>query len=479
MIGYFLIGCHASPDLGSLYNREARYHDTKRNPVIVIPGIMGSKLIQQGTGRIVWGAFSGDYADPSKADGARLFALPMKRGVALRDLHDDVVSDGALDRIKVSVLGLPVELNAYVNILGTLGVGGYRDQTLGSLGKIDYGTDHYTCFQFDYDWRRDIVDNAQRLDEFIREKRKFVQGNLKEQYGAGEYPVKFDIVAHSLGGLLTRYYLRYGGADLPGDGSVPEVTWAGAKNVEHAILVGAPNAGSPVVLEQLVWGTKFAFFLPRYPAAVLGTMPAMYELLPRKRHRRVIDGSDPDGEGLDIYDPLLWERLHWGLADPRQDGVLAELLPGVKDVEERRAIAFDHLEKCLKRAKQFHEAMDQAARPPAGTKLYLMAGDAVETLSQLTVDMSNGTMKVSGYEAGDGTVGRSEALLDERMGLDEEEWTPRVQTPIAWSQVMFLFTDHLGLTSDHAFTDNVLYILLEEPRGYEGAGDDSTSADSH
>jgi hypothetical protein len=30
--------------------------------------------------------------------------------------------------------------------------------------------------------------------------------------------------------------------------------------------------------------------------------------------------------------------------------------------------------------------------------------------------------------------------------------------------VTFLFTDHLGLTRDPAFADNVLYLLLEDPR---------------
>ena len=42
-----------------------------------------------------------------------------------------------------------------LQLLGVLGVGGYRDMDLGLAGAIDYGTDHFTCFQFDYDWRRD------------------------------------------------------------------------------------------------------------------------------------------------------------------------------------------------------------------------------------------------------------------------------------------------------------------------------------
>ena len=56
---------------------------------------------------------------------------------------------------------------------------------------------------------------------------------------------------------------------------------------------------------------------------------------------------------------------------------------------------------------------------------------------------------------------RASALMDERIG---GTWSPRLRTPIVWSGVYFLFTDHLGLTKDPAFTDNVLFILLEAPR---------------
>ena len=37
----------------------------------------------------------------------------------------------------------------------------------------------------------------------------------------------------------------------------------------------------------------------------------------------------------------------------------------------------------------------------------------------------------------------------------------RLRTPVAWTSVRFLFNDHLGMTKDRAFTDNVLYLLLE------------------
>ncbi len=32
------------------------------------------------------------------------------------------------------------------------------------LGSTDYGDGHFTCFQFDYDWRRDNVEDAKRLN---------------------------------------------------------------------------------------------------------------------------------------------------------------------------------------------------------------------------------------------------------------------------------------------------------------------------
>jgi hypothetical protein len=54
--------------------------------------------------------------------------------------------------------------------------------------------------------------------------------------------------------------------------------------------------------------------------------------------------------------------------------------------------------------------------------------------------------------------------MDERQGVAEESWTPRVQSPISWAGVNFIFTNHLGLTSSPAFTDNALYLLLEQPK---------------
>jgi pimeloyl-ACP methyl ester carboxylesterase len=468
------VGCQAkydSPDLGGIYNRSARHHGPERNPVIVIPGVLGSRLIQQKTGKVVWGAYRGDYADPANPDDARLIALPMRGERSLGRLQDDVQPDGVLDQVKVSLFGLTISQRAYMHILGTLGAGGYRDQTLGQSGAVDYGSDHYTCFQFPYDWRLDNAANARRLHAFIQDKRRYVQQQRRKRYGVNNSDVQFDIVAHSMGGLIARYYLRYGDAKLPDDGSLPTLTWKGASNVEHVILVGTPNAGSARMLMTLKRGEQFGPFLPRYAPALLGTFSGLYQLLPRSRHN-VVKRQRSDKAVGDLYSLSTWKEFDWGLADPAQSDVLAMLLPTVDDARERRRIALNFLERSLVRAKQFHRALDRPASPPESTKLYLFAGDAKATVTHLDVDAATGKLHVAQKEPGDGSVPRYSALMDERMG---GSWQPRLRSPIDWDQVHLLFNDHLGLTRSPGFSDNVLYLLLEQPQTKPSAGDLQTA----
>ncbi len=448
-----------APDLGGIYNRSARQHDLYRNPVIVIPGILGSRLRDRDSGRTVWGTFASDYISPRTAEGARLVALPMREGASLGALQDSVFADQVLDRISLRWLSLPLEQKAYYYLLRVLGAGGYRDQTLGSLGAIDYGSDHFTCFQFPYDWRRDIVENARSLHEFILEKRKFVQEQFEKRYGLPNHPIKFDIVAHSMGGLLTRYYLRYGTDDLPSGAMQPKPTWKGSEHVERAILIGTPNAGSLRALEYLVEGVRFTLLLPKFDAAILGTMPAIYQLLPRARHRRVVESGS--GDPLDVFDPAVWTRMKWGLVSPEQAAVLEVLLPDVKNRETRHRIALDHLGKNLARARKLAEALDLPAAPPPHLTLQLIAADSQTTTAVLEVNPINGNLKVLARGPGDGTVLRDSAIFDERVG---GPWSPRLVSPIQWDRVNFVFADHLGMTRDPVFMDNLLFQLLEAPR---------------
>lgn len=458
-----LTGCHAAPtgpDLGSLYNRAASSRDEWRNPIVVIPGILGSRLVDDTDGTVVWGAFSGGFANPETADGARRVALPMTGPAELKDRMDRVRSDGVLDTLQVDVLGLPVRLDAYRQILGTLGLGGYRDESLALAGAIDYGDDHFTCFQFAYDWRLGIDENGARLTTFLEAKREEVRLEWERRYGPRSQPVRFDIVAHSMGGLVARWMLRYGDQDVPADGFVP---WAGADLVDRVVLVGTPNAGSLKSLMQMTGGLSFGAFTPDYAPAVIGTWPSVYQLLPRARHDTLLE-VDADGSSHavdDLLDSGLWDQRAWGLADPDQDEVLEMLLPGIKDPAQRRLVARRHLEQCLAAAQRVQAALDVRAEPPAGTSLSLVAGDGQLTDAVASVANGRHLPHVSGLAPGDGTVTRASALMDERLGA---EWQRELLSPIRWSSVLFVFRDHLGLTQDPAFADNLLYQLLEAPR---------------
>jgi len=456
---FFLGACakQTIPNLQEIYNPSAQQSELGRNPIILIPGLLGSKLVDKQTGTMVWGAFGGGFINPSRPKGARLLALPMKKGVALRDLRDDVEAVMVLDTARVRIWGLPIESRTYFNIIGVLGSGGYRDETLAKAGAIDYGEGHFTCFQFPYDWRRDVVEIVADFQKFLMEKKAYVEAELERLYGIKK-EVKFNLITHSHGGLLARYYLRFGDQDLPEDGSNPKVTWAGAQYIEKAILIGPPNAGSLKALNEIVKGRKIGTFLPTVPPAVGGTFPALYQMLPRGRHKAIVYAEDTSKHVEDLLDPELWVKMNWGLADPNQTKVLAWLLPDIKDPQERLEIALDHQRKSLHRAKQFMAALDLPVEPPHHLKMFLIAGDAHPTDFKFAVDSTTGKYKVIEKAPGDKTVTRSSALMDERVG---GPWDRRLISPVRWHGVTFIFNDHLGLTKDPVFADNILYQLLE------------------
>ena len=448
-------------NLKQIYDRTAQYHKPDRNPIIVIPGILGSRLVDEESGVTVWGAFRADFADPNTADGARLISLPIDG--QSNAVPDRVHPDGVLENLELQLGGFPIKIQAYAGILNTLGAGGYRDETLG-LNSVDYGTDHFTCFQFDYDWRRDITENAANLKAFIEEKRRDVQRSYEREYGIVDAEVKFDIAAHSMGSLLTRYYLRYGDSELPEDGTVPELTWAGADDLERIILVAPPNAGALEAFEQLLNGFNIGRpLLPQYQSALLGTFPSVYQLLPRARHAPIVWDKNLSDPVEDYLDPALWQEYGWGLSadDEETTQFLSRVLPEIEDPAARRELAIAFQEHALARAEQFHASLDRPAATPPGVELFLVAGDSVDTPEIGSVDSETGAFSILRHGVGDGTALRSSALMDERVG---GEWSPTLRTPIDWKSVMFLSSEHRKLTREPTFEDNVLYWLLEDPR---------------
>ena len=86
------------------------------NPVVVIPGLLGSRLVVPGTSRSVWGDFEAGAADPRTVEGAELFAFPMELGKPLRELMPRSEVDGTLGHVRGTVAGVPVKVRVYGDI---------------------------------------------------------------------------------------------------------------------------------------------------------------------------------------------------------------------------------------------------------------------------------------------------------------------------------------------------------------------------
>ncbi len=442
---------------GKLIEQCKSYEGVARNPVIVIHGFLGSKLKSKKYDRVVWGNFS-TWSSIVGFDDQELrdLSLDMKKGRSLTEMDDSVEPFAFLETISVQILGLPFSINAYEDMLKILREAGYVQ-----YGKpLPEGKNFYSLFPFFYDWRRDLPYNAAKLHKYIQEKRAYLQKEYERLYGIKDYDVQFDIVCHSMGGLLSRYYLRYGGDNLPADGSIPELKWKGSKYIDKLLIVGTPNAGYLDTCVELINGLKVAPGTPTYPPAVVGTFATIYQMMPVYGFRTVLYKDDPNGAEVDIFDPEIWIKYKWGLADPGQDKILKILLPDVKDAKERREIALDHLRKCLRRAKQFTAAMQVKATPPDDVAMFLFAGDAIPTCRTAMVDRKTGEFEVTEYAPGDGKILTSSARFDLR---EDGYWTPYVRSPITWQGTFLLHSAHMGITKSNIFNSNASFCLLITP----------------
>lgn len=476
LAGVALGGCAVppgatGPDLRIVYNRAAQAHGPDRNPIIVIPGILGSRLVDVSTRQTIWGAFDRNAAQPDNAADIRKIALPLEGFIGERPDVDHVMPDGVLDRVVVRLVGIPIELQQYAQILATLGAGGYRDPALG-LGGVDYGDDHFTCFQFAYDWRRDNAENAGELKRFMDDRRVYVAEQYRLRFGVERDPatIKFDVVTHSMGALLFRYFLRYGDQPLVEGGSAPSLDWSGAAYVGRAILVAPPNAGSALSLKFLIQGQDLGRpMLPYYSPAILGSFPSAYQLLPHGPVAALFADGGAGRPITDLHDPALWREHGWGLADPGQAAVISALLPNVPDPETRMRLAIARQAALLERARRFHVALDAPAVAPEGLEAFLVVGDSLPTEAAYSIASDGRRLALAQTAPGDGTVTRASALFDTRT---EADWSPEVRSPLRFRSTLLLSGEHIRLTRSSVFKDNVLYWLLEEPRG---AGHGSTA----
>lgn len=185
--------CLSSPSTGCLWRGTMARGADRRVPadwsivtkhvtgdvIVLLPGILGSVLEREG--QEVWAPTAGSAWRAIRSLG---------RSVRDLELADDSVKDDVLtDGVRATRLVPDVHL-----IPGFWGIDGYSGISKMILDNFELKPGHY--LEFPYDWRRDLRAAARQLGERV------------EPLLAADPDARLVLVAHSLGGLVARYYLE-------------------------------------------------------------------------------------------------------------------------------------------------------------------------------------------------------------------------------------------------------------------------------
>jgi len=140
------------------------------------------------------------------------------------------------------------------------------------------------------------------------------------------------------------------------------------------------------------------------------------------------------------------------------------LMPDVGEAAERRRFALGLQARLLRRGRAFAAALDRPVAAPPGHELMIVAGDAMRTTERMSANPATGAVLQMSTAPGDGLVLRDSALLDSRQGQDPGRRAPLVTSPMDFRRALFLPREHLEITRDPTFRNNILFWLLEEPR---------------
>ncbi|MBI2379471.1 MAG: alpha/beta fold hydrolase [Gammaproteobacteria bacterium] len=445
LLAVLLAGCTGAPrpDLKQLYAMTDASAG-RQPPVVLIHGVFGARLVDPKTDEEAWpGGLNRllfhDYRDLALAiDPATLKPRPSPLTVA-------GITDTVAGR------------DYYGEILRTLeSAAHYRPAHPGEAAS---GNER-RYYVFTYDWRQDNVESARRLDALIEQ--------IRHDYG--DPALKVDLIAHSMGGLIARYYLRYGTEDVL-DGDDFPINGRGAQRVRKIILLGTPSLGSVSALQHAITG--FPVGLGRMPPEVLATFPSAFQLLPHPLNDWLLTG---DGQPLDrdLFDVEVWRRFEWSIFAPE---ARERVIAGYADrAQGQQALVTleRNFQRNLERARRFVWSLT-VRETKALVPLIVFGGDCTPTPARVVVEEEHGDSVLRLFpnevrhpktsvdytrlmlEPGDGSVTKASLLA--RTHLDPSR--PRhAYSYFPLDYTVLLCEAHDQLTGNINFQDNLLHALL-------------------
>ncbi|EPX57456.1 hypothetical protein D187_006631 [Cystobacter fuscus DSM 2262] len=242
---------------------------------------------------------------------------------------------------------------------------------------LEYGREHFPgLVAFSYDWRQDVRRSADELC-----------ARIEQLVAQGKREV--NIVAHSMGGLVTMRCLLHGGA--AGSGR----PWAGAAAVKRVVFIGTPFQGGPGLFDDLLLGTETVRNRALLPPEALFSFASVFQLLTPSGDVFVDASGRP--VAWNLLEPESWWTRGWG---PFAD-------PALRENEAYRA----QLVRMLQANRELHESLaPREAPPPPPFETLVVVGTGNPSTSGVRVVEGRLDLKNEPSADGDGAVLSSSAL---------------------------------------------------------------------
>ena len=235
----------------------------RKDTIIILPGIMGSRIFAKETISI------GDDIFPI---GSQLWEpnyygtidVPARiRALACNINGSPIYASGTYDPIEN--LNIPYSVNNVV--YGTQNL--YANLYLGLLNTFEH---EYDVVLYEYDWRKDPYDIANELNAYIND-------------NCG----RVIFVSHSMGGLVSSYYLAKGSAQRD-------------RVIKH-ISLGTPYLGSEQIPYMMITGSILGFpedvVVADPVKEIINNLRSIYALLPPEKYfRPYVNYNTPDQTNL-------------------------------------------------------------------------------------------------------------------------------------------------------------------------------------